>query len=300
MPNTLAHAGIQGVLTRSYLKKASFFWIYLGAVIPDLPWILQRIISRFSGINRLDLRLYVVVQASLFFCLLLSAAFAALSESPRKTFFILGSGSFLHLLLDATQIKWANGVHFFVPFSWKLSRFDFFWPESLPTYAMTGFGLIYILFHWKEAFSAPSPLHFRSFRSASTALLFFALYFLLPPLLLQGAENQDNHFVRTLRVPADRPGKAIEVDRGFYTGRASGGQLHGFTETFEVTGLDLDRPALLSIRGRFVTQNKIIIQDFHIHTIFRDAASYLGLSAFALLWLKGIIFKGNQAQVNPR
>jgi hypothetical protein len=35
MPNTLAHLGIQGVATLSWLKKADLKWIFIGCIIPD-------------------------------------------------------------------------------------------------------------------------------------------------------------------------------------------------------------------------------------------------------------------------
>ncbi len=65
MPNTLAHLGVQGLTTRSLLKDADYKWIYLGCIIPDLPWILQRIVMYvYPGIDPYDLRLFVIIQST--------------------------------------------------------------------------------------------------------------------------------------------------------------------------------------------------------------------------------------------
>ena len=102
MPNTLAHLGVQGIATRSWLTKAELKWIFIGCIIPDLPWILQRLIwICFPNIERYGLRLFAAIQSSLFFCLILSFALAAFAKRFWKVFIILFINSLLHLLLDA-------------------------------------------------------------------------------------------------------------------------------------------------------------------------------------------------------
>ena len=112
MPNTLAHLGVQALVSRTLVRNADLKWVYIGAIIPDLPWILQRVVMMGPAhIDAYDMRLYAITQASLFLCLIISSALAALSTHFGRTFVILGLGSLFHLLLDAFQIKWANGVH---------------------------------------------------------------------------------------------------------------------------------------------------------------------------------------------
>ena len=61
---------------------------------PDLPWILQRLVQvALPSFDAYDLRLYAIVQASLFFCLLLSLALAMFSTLFWRTFAILGINS---------------------------------------------------------------------------------------------------------------------------------------------------------------------------------------------------------------
>ena len=58
--------------------------------------------------------------ASLAGTLLLCAAIAALTTTPRLVASVLGLNALLHLLLDATEQKWGNGVHLLAPFSWRM------------------------------------------------------------------------------------------------------------------------------------------------------------------------------------
>ena len=77
MPNTLAHFGIQGVATRLVVRDADPKWIFLGGVLPDVPWILNRgLPALVPGVDRIDLRLYAVLQSSLAGSLVLAGAVA--------------------------------------------------------------------------------------------------------------------------------------------------------------------------------------------------------------------------------
>ena len=40
MPNSLVHFAVQGVVTRSVLRDADIKWVFLGCIIPDVPWII--------------------------------------------------------------------------------------------------------------------------------------------------------------------------------------------------------------------------------------------------------------------
>ena len=84
MPNTLAHLGVQGILTRAVIREADTKWIFLGALIPDFPWIARRaILFLFPQVNFIDLRLYTIAQASLAGCLLLATAISLLTYKNR-------------------------------------------------------------------------------------------------------------------------------------------------------------------------------------------------------------------------
>ena len=132
MPNTLVHLGIQGLGNRLVSTRIDLKWVFLGCIIPDLPWIFRRVIIGLnSAIDRYDVLLYSAVQASLLFCLLLALACALVSEKPRLVFAILAVNSLIHLLLDAVEIKWGNGVLLLAPLNWQLLNFNLVWPDSV-------------------------------------------------------------------------------------------------------------------------------------------------------------------------
>ena len=268
MPNTLAHLGIQGVATRAVLRDAGHKWIYLGCILPDIPWILQRLVGQIlPGIDLYDLRLYVVIQASLLFCLLLSLALATLSTHFWKIVAILSFNSFLHLLLDACQTKWANGVHFLAPLNWELINFNLFWPESIPTYLLTVFGLAYFIWRWRSSVNTPIVLKWRPPMRLLASIAVIALYFSGPFLLLPGPADADNHFVRTLRNREKRQGRHVEFERNYYRHKSSGSVLHTFAgEKVEVEGVTVERSAVISARGDFVSDNRVLIKDYHVHS----------------------------------
>jgi hypothetical protein len=287
MPNTLVHIGIHLPLTRGILRRSDPKWILLGCAIPDLPWILQRVVrAALPGVDPLDLRLYATAQASLFFCLILSAAAAFLSRHPVRTFAVLASGSALHLFLDALEIKWGNGVHFFAPLSWRMIQFGFFRPESpvVSGFTLLGLGMLGTLGFRKW----PTPSDRRKSKPGPTsgriAGALLAGYFLLPLPLLSGPERADNHFVGTLRNPDERTGKPIALDRTRW--RPGEGFRIFAGEVLVAEGMDGVPAGTVSVRGRFVAPDRIWVLDLRRHPSgLREAASYVGLAGIAAVWI---------------
>ena len=287
MPNTLAHLGVQGLATKSVLRQVDLKWVYLGCIIPDVPWILQRVIHwLFVGFDPYDLRLYTMVQASLAFCILLSAAVAAFSIHYWRTFAILALNSFLHLLLDAMQTKWANGVHFLAPFDWRLTNFGLFWPEHILGYLMTVLGLAFVLATWRNSFRTPLDLTWPAPKRGWVASALLVVYFVLPVFLMSGPEEANNHFVKTLRHRHDWPGRHIALDRVSYSRLPSGNVIQSFIrEPLYVEDLVVDPPATVSLRGFFISENRIQVQEYRLHPgRLRDYATYLGLALVVFLW----------------
>ena len=255
-------------------------------MLPDVPWIIQRIVLGVSpGLDPYAVRLYVIVQASLFMTLLLCCALAILSKTPVKIFGILAIGSTFHLVLDALQMKWGNGVHLFAPLSWELLNFGLFWPEDLPTYVLTGLGLGFIIWSWKRAISLHPHLSSFSFRRVGLFLATLFLYMTLPLVFVDGPYAHDNHYVKTLQTKHERVGRPIEFDRTLYETHAKGDFVHAYGEQLQVRGQWLDHPATVSIQGRFLTADKIQILALHEHARwFRDGSSYVGLSLLCVMW----------------
>jgi len=135
MPNTLAHIAIGGILSKSALRNLDLKLVYMVCVIPDVPWIIQCIVkSTVNDFDLYDLRAYFIVQASLLSSNLLCISIALLTRKFWQTFVVLGLGCVIHLVLDATQIKWANGVHFFAPFDWKMFLLCKYIPINRPAF----------------------------------------------------------------------------------------------------------------------------------------------------------------------
>jgi len=297
MPNTLAHIGVQGLLHRAILPRCDPRWMLAGCVLPDLSWIVQRLlVSAAPGINPLDLRLYLMIQASLAFCLLPAAALAFCARRPAAAFAVMAGNCLAHLVLDATETKWANGVHLLAPFSWRLTSFGLCWPESTVVSAITALGLVYLLRQWRPMITRLPPLIRPGRRRAAVGLLFLGAYFLLPLLWLGAAEAADNHCVRTLRRVAERPGRAVAFDRCSYDPVT--GTVRIFSgETLRVPGLALDAPGRVSLRGRFLDSRTVQVEEYHQHwPLVRDAASLLGLAAVAL----AVAWPGNRTTSNTR
>ncbi len=290
MPNTLAHLGVQALATRALLPRAELRWIALGCVIPDLPWIAQRAVRMlFADIDRYDLRLYAIAQASLAISLLACAAFSSLAREPRHVFVVLSMNTLFHLLLDATQTKWANGVHLFAPFSWELWNAELFWPESFATYGLTALGLAVIAKLSRET----EPLAPRArppgvtTRAAASAAGFGLAYLLLPAALLAGSEAADNHSVRTLRESAARTGRAVQFDRVRVVRGEGQSQIVTLTgERIQLVGVELEAGARVSVRGTFTDASTVLVAAHHAHVGWRrDLATYVGLALVAMLWL---------------
>jgi hypothetical protein len=289
MPNTLAHLGAQGLATRPLIRAADPKWVYAGCVVPDLPWILQRAAHAVApGLDPYALRLYATAQSSLAVSLLLCAALAAFSALPRRIFAVLALNSLLHLVLDACETKWANGVHLFAPFSWELLNFGFFWPESLPTYLITALGPIVFAYAWWRRPGKPVGLSFEANRRTLAGAVLLAAYFAAPLALLSGPARADNHSVRTLRERAERPGRPVAFDRNQYVDHEGGDLLVSFAgEELSVQGTTLDRSAVVSARGAFLDEDPVLVRELHDHAGWpREILSYAGLTLVAASWLR--------------
>ena len=290
MPNTFAHLGVQTVITRSCIRSADIKWIGIGCVIPDIPWILQRIIGQFiPAIDALDLRIYCMIQASFSMCLIFALALAVLTSKPGKIFFIISVNCLFHLLLDAMQTKWANGVHFLAPFDWRLVQLQLFWPEANITLVLTGIGVIALfVYGWldRNRQITFSVNYFRSFMAA----LLMLIYLLVPFMFFAGPIKADNHYVQTLRNIEERQGKEIGFDRCRFEKNSS--TIRVFTkEEFTVTGALPKKSGSISLIGEFSDQQSIAIKQLYEHTGARDFYSYLGLLSVLALWITSFVRK---------
>ena len=292
MPNMLAHFGVQGFLGHRFLAWCDPKWILIGCVIPDIPWILQRVVRLFAlPVDLYDLRLYAICQASLFGCLVFAGALAFLSAHPPQIFGVLAINALAHLLLDSTQLKWANGVHLFAPFSWELWNLGWYWPESVVTYGLTALGVISVGVAWRSAIAQPLIPSLPSAKNGLVVGLCLVGYLVFPLYFMNQVEEADAHFIKTLRHAETRIGRAVEFDRVSYTKGESGGIIKTMSnEYLKVLTNPSPQSALVSIKGRFKAPDRIEVEDLHIHSSwFRDVASYLGLVVLLVLSLVSMV-----------
>jgi len=290
MPNTLVHIGLQGPASRLLMKGADPKWIYLGLLIPDLPWVLQRTVLALGiPVDLYSLRLFAIVQSSLALSLILSAAFATIATAPGRVFTLLGLNAVLHLLVDACETKWGNGVHLLAPISWKLVNFGIFWPESVPAHLLTIGGAVFVVWAFLRPASTVglvSPPKAQGRGLAFVGLL--GVYCALPIALMRGPEATDSHSVATLRDRAARPHRAVAFDRaGLFEddGRLFLVTLAG--EELQVSGGVSSRSGTISARGTFLDEHSVVLHEVHEHRGWpRELMSAIGLALIAATWLR--------------
>lgn len=287
MPHTLAHIGAQTLGTRVLLRDAEGAWILAACVVPDVPWILNRVLDLLPGADPYALALYATAQACLLVSLVLCGALSALATAPRRAFAVLSLGTLLHLLLDALQTKFGNGVHLFAPFSWKLLHFDLFTPESLPTLLLTLLGAGALLWLWRVP--PQRPIRWQRRRAALAGCLLLA-YVLLPLVLRSGPERADAHSIATLRDRAARPGRSVSFDRNRYVRVAGGHLLHTWAgEDLLLVGAPIGAEGVVSLHGRFLDEGRVAVREAREHPPgLRDGASLVGLLAIGAYGLRAL------------
>ena len=290
VPNTLVHFAAQGTVSRGVWRRIDPRWIFLGCLLPDVPWILRRAVVGFDvSVNTYDLRLYTMAQASLAVTLLLCAALAVVTVAPRLVFGILGLNALLHLLIDATEIKWGNGVHLLAPFSWQMTSFDLISGEEWLILALTGFGAL--LAGWEIARWRPPAirLDLRP-RRLGLAVALGAAYLLVPLVFLGGVEASDSYSVKTLREVSARPGRTVGLDRTSFVASPNGGAVEMWNgERVGVTGPVPDHDAGISLYGTFLEPDLLRVDRYVEHRGGRDWPSYLALLLLAVLWIRPLI-----------
>jgi len=290
VPNTLVHFAAQGAASHGLWRRLDPRWIYLGCLLPDLPWILRRAVVGFGLlVDPFDLRLYTMAQASLAGTLLLCVALALLTSAPRLVFSVLALNTLFHLLLDATEVKWGNGVHLFAPLSWRMTRFDLVVGESPVVLALTIAGALLVV--WEIARPHRATLGFdRQPARLAAAAAFLTAYFLAPLAVLGAIQASDSYSVKTLREVEARPGRAVALDRTAFVATPSGGLVQLWTgERVRAAGTLPDHDAAVSLYGTFLAPDLLRVDRLIEHRQHRDWPSYLALLLLALVWARPLV-----------
>jgi hypothetical protein len=240
-------------------------------------------------VDTFDLRLYTMGLASLAATLLLAAAVAALTRAPRRVLAVLGLNALLHLLLDATEVKFGNGVHLFAPLSWRMTSFDWIAGESALYFALTLGGALLVAWEIARPHRTPAVFDLRPPRLASAALL-VAAYLVAPLPFLGAIESSDSYSVKTLREVEARPGRSVSLDRTAFFATPAGGLVQLWTgERVRATGTLPSHDATVSLHGTFLERDVLRVDRLVEHRRNRDWPSYLGLVLLALVFLRGAV-----------
>lgn len=284
MPNTLAHIGIQVLGQRALgFGSRDFGLILIGCVIPDLPWIFQRVISTLEIADPLRLFAYSSNQSSLFFSLIFAAAVSLLLRESNRAFMLISVSCTVHLLLDALQIKWSNGAILLAPFDWATVNWGKVWPESPFVYVATFLGAAVILYAISTCrdFSMQFGANRIQRLIAGTMII---VWLALPLVFIPTAFGLDNHYLNTVAEVQARSEKYLELDRTtvhvrdnkFFAELLSGEQI-------ELLSSNIPGPGVYSIAGKFDDPQRLLVIAWHRHSEYRDLASMVGLGAI-LFW----------------
>ncbi len=290
MPNTLCHIALQGPPARQ--RPEYLPWILLGCILPDVPWIMLHLLQPANLFEPFALRFYVTAQASLAYCLLLSAALSLFTRRSGVVFALLGGNCLFHLLLDSLQDKWGNGVNILAPFDWHLFSLNLINTDNYLTAVVSTCGLILLAALWGKSSTAlrqSPPLQRPRGRKALLALLFTALYLLTPPIFFGGMDQANTWNLHTMRLRAERPGKAISYDRGRYD--AATQTLRIFSgEELHLEGQLPTESGRVSIKGVFISPERVRVSALHLHHSHRDRASRLGILLTCIFLCQSLLF----------
>jgi len=287
VPNTLVHFAAQGALSHALWRGLDPRFIYLGCLLPDLPWILRRAVVGFGlPVDTFDLRLYTMGLASLAITLLLAGAVAVATAAPKRVFAVLGLNALVHLLLDATEVKFGNGVHLMAPASWRMTSFDWIAGESPVYFALTLGGALLVAWEIARPRRAAVAFELRPRRIAVAGAL-LAAYLLAPLPFLRAIEASDSYSVKTLRETGARAGRSVSLDRTAFLGTPAGGFVELWTgERVRATGSLPAHDAIVSLHGRFLEPDVLLVDRLVEHRRNRDWPSYLGLVLLALVFTR--------------
>jgi len=303
MPNTLTHIGLQTIICRKFVKPDELRWVVLGAFLPDLPWIIRKVLGGIGEIfDPYILRLYAITQSSLIFCVILSLSVTLVSNKPYRYFFITSVSCLIHLLLDSIELKYSAGVFLFVPYSWVSIELGVLSTSGVISISFTIVGFIVALFLLFSVVTQSnriftincviSPFTFNSPRILITFVLLL-FYLSMPLLLVEKAKSANVGSIATLINVKERAGKTVWLDRErLIVGDDAKKDVAVRTfarEDIRVQNLEVfkeDNNRRISGVAEFISEDLLEFREVQIYRgYWRDLASYLGLLIFILFWV---------------
>ena len=289
MPNTLAHIGAQFPISRGISRSWDPRWIALGLLLPDVPWILQRIaLIALPFLSPITVRSYVVVLSTPLFCAVIAACIALCFENGRTIFRILFFQSLLHLVFDAFQQKGGVGVHFLAPFSWHAFSFPAYSMNGWLTHLLTLSGLIILILLLAGKIRFPKldrPL-LNQPRRIVPAILLLAIYSLGPLLLRHQVIDANVHDLKTWKGDGPRTGVTVHFDRAHYFPGDPGSIQDDFNPVpIPIIGVELPRESTISTEAVFINEDTLWTATYVVHPRGeRLTYTLLGLIGILLFW----------------
>ncbi len=282
MPDLLTHFGTTYGLFFPYRMKIDPRLIFLGALLPDLPWIARRVAVQLFGADPVAASTYLIPFATPFIALLASALIALFNREPRACFSLVFVPALWHLILDAMQSRLGNGVMFFYPFSFKEYDWQLFWPEDVSSYILLSASVALLLL-------LPARCRLLPFRlkNLGVAALLAAFILLFPIATRQELVRHNVFSLDFITNPEGWENRVVNLDRDEIVSDSPLLIQSVNGRRFELVGGDgLKAGDSVSLRGIY-RGGKIHIQSIHRHReLLRSACSYLGLVFFAVVWLK--------------
>jgi len=277
--------------------RVPFIAVLAGCVIPDLPWIVRRLVDASSfSVEPISTYAYFIAQSSLVGCFFACIAFAFLFRNFKVVAAYALLGSLVHLLLDSLQDKWGVGVHLLAPFNWEALRLGVFQVDSVFTHLLTVAGIIPFLFITKARHDA-RLLCLNTYRIAGCCVCIIA-YFSVPLLFISHVVASDSRYLHTLENKDERRGKLLELDRE--TTSVTGDTWHTTTHIGEVLAIlnpdaNMKDGGTYSFKAEFDNEHEIWVTDWKRHSGARDTASYVGLLLIGC-WVASVLILGRRTK----
>ena len=289
MPNTLAHIGAQLPIGKAIRRNWDPRWIVLGLLLPDLPWILQRVaLAVLPTLSPISIRAYVVVLSTPVFCTVLAAAIACCFEKGRTIFWILFSQSIIHLLLDAFQQKGGVGIPFLAPFSWHTYSFPAYsmngWVTNLLT--LSGLVILLLLLAGRIHFPKLNRLLIDKPLNLLLSLGLVAIYFSGPLLLHNGVMDANVHDLKLWKGDMPRVGETVHFDRARYVPGDPGTIQDDFNPVpIPIIGVDFPHKTKISTEAVFINEDTLWTATYVVHPKgLRFSYTIVGLLGILLFW----------------
>ncbi len=281
MPDWISHLAVAYILGR-VLKVKDKRLLFLGAVLPDLIWVLLLFLVTFLNFNPAKIHYlftFLLPFHTPFMLLIMAGAIATVMKNQKQAFALLAIAVCSHFLLDLLIL--GEYVEVFYPVDITPLNFGLFWPESIPGYFLIGTSaLILIYAFFMEGVQTQFELVWRK-----RTLLLLAVIIVLS-ISTSGFVRSEYKYFKFSDHPELWEGKQTDFHSRYVTGVNP--ILIGITdESFEaVTDYPLKKGDQISFTANY-TSGKLVITSLHVNdTLFKFSTSFIGLIFATLLIFK--------------